>query len=249
MEVKKCPRCGDILESFQTRCSSCGFELSGQQVSSSMQKFIAEITKWDDISYNKGDFDNKKNNSTVHVKPIGTGTWILLWLVGIAPFLILYRYIYKISNGSKLSGLVFLLVFFVLGGLAVMSDGEVLRGILLITCSFIVAVLVFLGISFFTKPVLSAVDKRKEQYIKNYVIPNSKEDILEFAAFATTHIVKVSKAKALFSAEGKIKDYWNNIWKEKCKQLYVKAKLSMRDDFDSLKTVKELFLDAGVDLK
>ena len=69
MEIKKCPNCGSIIESFQTRCSACGFELTGQKVSDTLQDFIAEISKWDDISYRNGDFnENKKKKSSVELK-------------------------------------------------------------------------------------------------------------------------------------------------------------------------------------
>lgn len=249
MEIKKCPNCGSVIESFQTRCSACGFELTGQKVSDTLQNFIAEISKWDDISYRNGDFnENKKKKSSVELKKIGTFSWVLLWLFGIAPFVILYRFVKKMTGNSRWSGLVWILLFVVLYGVVSISNGEVLLGMALLVGTLLVIILVYLGMAFFMKPVLTAVDKRKEQFIRNFVVPNSKEDILEFTSFAVTHIQETSKTKALFTADGKKNEYWNSIWRDKCKQLYLKARLSMRDDPDTLGMVKELMYEAGVQL-
>lgn len=35
-EIHKCPNCGDVVNSFMVKCSSCGYELSGTKASSAL---------------------------------------------------------------------------------------------------------------------------------------------------------------------------------------------------------------------
>ena len=45
-EIRKCPSCGAVLESFQAVCSSCGFELQGNvTVATSVQKLMDKIAE------------------------------------------------------------------------------------------------------------------------------------------------------------------------------------------------------------
>lgn len=45
-EIRKCPNCGTVLESFQAVCPSCGFELRGDvKVASSVQKLMDKIAE------------------------------------------------------------------------------------------------------------------------------------------------------------------------------------------------------------
>lgn len=45
-EIRKCPNCGAVLESFQAVCPSCGFELRGNlKVASSVQKLMDKIAE------------------------------------------------------------------------------------------------------------------------------------------------------------------------------------------------------------
>ena len=45
-EIRKCPNCGAVLESFQAVCPSCGFELRGStKVASSVQKLADKIAE------------------------------------------------------------------------------------------------------------------------------------------------------------------------------------------------------------
>lgn len=247
MEIKRCPQCGSVIESFQTRCSDCGFEFTGQKVSDTLQSFIDEISKWDDISYKNGDF-NEKEKKTEGLKKIGVFGWILLWLFCIAPFVIMYRFVKKMTGDSKWSYFVWVLLFVVIYGISCISNGEVLKGVLLLVGTLLAIVIAYLGMALFMKPVLTAVDRRKEQFIRNFVVPNSKEDILEFTTFAVTHIQNTTKVKALFTADGKKNEYWNSIWRDKCKQLYLKAKLSMRDDPNTFGIIRDIMSEAGVQL-
>jgi hypothetical protein len=68
-QVKKCPSCGSPVESFQTRCESCGAELKNTEVSETLQKFIDQINKLDEeIALEK---ENQKK------KRISVG-WVIL---------------------------------------------------------------------------------------------------------------------------------------------------------------------------
>lgn len=44
-EIRKCPNCGEIIDSFTAKCPACGFELNSKRVSSTLQKFIDEINE------------------------------------------------------------------------------------------------------------------------------------------------------------------------------------------------------------
>ena len=41
--VKKCPNCGEILKTFETTCSSCGYELRGTRISNSVHEFTYRL--------------------------------------------------------------------------------------------------------------------------------------------------------------------------------------------------------------
>ena len=46
-DVRKCPSCGAILESFTTRCPDCGHELNGIEVVSSFNTLITKLEEFD----------------------------------------------------------------------------------------------------------------------------------------------------------------------------------------------------------
>ena len=49
-EIRKCPNCGAVLESFQAVCPSCGFELRGDvKVASSVQKLMEKIAEIENL--------------------------------------------------------------------------------------------------------------------------------------------------------------------------------------------------------
>ncbi len=41
--IKKCPNCGQVLESFQTRCPACGYEITGVDAANSVKGFLRLI--------------------------------------------------------------------------------------------------------------------------------------------------------------------------------------------------------------
>ena len=72
-------------------------------------------------------------------------------------------------------------------------------------------------------------DSQKQEFILNYPIPNTKEDILEFITLATSKIETVTHFD-LLTQNGKYKNRWNNIWLRKIEQIKMKAELAMRTD-------------------
>ena len=71
-DIRKCPACGAIAESFSTRCQDCGTEFRNIEVSHNITKFFEKLE--DVENHRKEDlFKNKDDGS------IGVGT-ILKWL-------------------------------------------------------------------------------------------------------------------------------------------------------------------------
>lgn len=44
-DVRKCPACGAMVESFQTRCPECGHEFSNIEANSTTQKLVVELER------------------------------------------------------------------------------------------------------------------------------------------------------------------------------------------------------------
>lgn len=45
--IRKCPNCGAIVEAFQTRCSSCDFELNNVKSNNAVEEFFRRIENFD----------------------------------------------------------------------------------------------------------------------------------------------------------------------------------------------------------
>ena len=71
-DVKKCPACGAIAESFATKCSDCGTEFRNIEASGSVIKFFEKL---DEIEATRTDEFYAQSTQ----KSIGIGT-VLLWL-------------------------------------------------------------------------------------------------------------------------------------------------------------------------
>lgn len=59
-DIKKCPNCGAIVESFTTRCSDCGFEFRNDQANASIQQLFDLLMKIDN--------DRKEVHASLHDK-------------------------------------------------------------------------------------------------------------------------------------------------------------------------------------
>jgi len=96
-DVKKCPACGAIAESFTTKCADCGTEFRNIEASHNIMKFFEKL---DDLESNRKDnlFENKGDDS------IGVGTllkWMFFYWILIP--LKIFNYINNKSKSGKWS--------------------------------------------------------------------------------------------------------------------------------------------------
>lgn len=91
-DVKKCPACGSITESFATKCSDCGTEFRNIEASASVIKFFEKLDEVESTRTDAFYAQSPKNN-------IGIGT-VLLWLF-FWPFLIFIKGIQFLIDKSK----------------------------------------------------------------------------------------------------------------------------------------------------
>lgn len=88
------------------------------------------------------------------------------------------------------------------------------------------------SIQLFVKKIERANDLSEQiEMIESFPIPNTKEDIFEFAIMAITKI-KPNGSKT------------NDAWETKLKQAYLKAQLAFDDDIKSLEKLKSI-IDSG----
>ena len=91
----------------------------------------------------------------------------------------------------------------------------------------------------------STIDSRKEEFILNFHVPNSREEIIEFTTLFLSKIQYISVFKSI-SLEGKYIQRWNTVWGNKTNQLYMKAKLSLKDDQETIKYLESLMIEKGL---
>ena len=89
------------------------------------------------------------------------------------------------------------------------------------------------GGGFFSAFKDESITMKKAQVIKTFPIPNTKEDLLEFLTMA----VPLGKKKSYFSETGEMK-WLTNAWHEKCVQVIMKARFSMKDDPKTLAEIE-----------
>lgn len=83
--MRKCPGCGQPIESFATRCPYCGMELKSDGAASSLVKFTEKLDELEG-----GRVQRTTNENTVkEKKKIGFGT-IVLWIFFFPIFLMYY---------------------------------------------------------------------------------------------------------------------------------------------------------------
>lgn len=172
-EIKKCPHCGATIESFQTNCANCGYELRGQRANSFAESFAEGMNKIE------SEFANIKNDHSMEIslfKNDGKGFWS--------------KYV----------------------DLANEEDKRIRQ--------------------------YEQYHNRKIQYIKNFPIPNSKEELYEFMIMASNNIDEdcFRYKKSLFGKEliNNVKEdiELSKAWLSKMKMIYQKAKMSIKDSKD-----------------
>ncbi|MGH1516179.1 hypothetical protein [Chryseobacterium sp. JK1] len=91
-DIRKCPACGAIAESFATKCSDCGTEFRNIEVSSSVIKFFEKL---DEIEATRdGNFYAQNVSGNIGLFTIIT--WLFFW-----PVLIFFKGLQFIINKSK----------------------------------------------------------------------------------------------------------------------------------------------------
>lgn len=141
-EVRKCPACGAMVESFQTKCPECGYEFTNIEANSTTKELLKAL---EDV-----DKQVSSNENTV---------------------------------------------------------GSMLRG----------------AASFFGADSLTT---RKTQLIRNFPIPNTKEDLLEMLTLCNANSTVPNGGVG--SSEVKIA----SAWQEKTKQLIMKGRIMLKNDPD-----------------
>ena len=86
----------------------------------------------------------------------------------------------------------------------------------------------------------SKVDSKKIEIISSFPVPTSKEDILEFLTLAIPRAKKIGNFFTRNNPENKSHNLLAPVWKNKCEQIILKAKIAMRDDSESLRSVENL---------
>ena len=92
-DVKKCPSCGSMVQSFQTKCSDCDTEFRNIEASQNITKFFEKLNE---LESNRKEnlYDNQKQES---VTSAGT---IIKWMF-FYPILIPIKFITFLINKSK----------------------------------------------------------------------------------------------------------------------------------------------------
>jgi hypothetical protein len=147
-DVRKCPGCGAIIESFTTRCPDCGFVFNNVGAISSVTAFSK---KMDQIEASR--------------------------------------------SGSLLSGI------------AAMYG-------------------------------MDKITQQKSTLIANFPIPTSKEDILEFLTLAVPQAKDMGFLEAMKGNVTQEQKMLKPVWKRKCEQIIMKARLSMKDDKATMEEIE-----------
>ncbi len=86
-------------------------------------------------------------------------------------------------------------------------------------------ILIIIGV--IIRPPLSQEEKKRRNLIETFVVPNTKESIIEFLMLACSQIQPGSN---MFTKEGKKTALWNKVWKTKIRQTLTKSKLLFMND-------------------
>lgn len=156
-DIKKCPACGAIVESFSTRCGDCGHNFIGGISNTSINKLFEMLNE----------IEGKRKDSTL-------GSLATTFL----------------SKGFGLGG--------------------------------------------------DKIDSQKIEIIKNFPIPTTKEDILEFLSLAIPNAKKTGSfwQKMNKDPEIELHNKFVPVWKAKCEQIIMKARFSMKEDKKTLNEIE-----------
>jgi hypothetical protein len=101
-----------------------------------------------------------------------------------------------------------------------------------------------------------AVYTKKKEYIMHFPIPNTKEDLLEFLMLA--YPLALPAKKSTFSGLKKFGAHFGadhakdfefmiaEVWVQKCEQIIMKARFSMKEDKKTLEQIEEFGIKLGI---
>jgi uncharacterized tellurite resistance protein B-like protein len=93
---------------------------------------------------------------------------------------------------------------------------------------------------------LDAISKSKIEIIKNFPIPTTKNDILEFLILALPNAKKAGSIWTANQPEVKLHNEFVPVWKSKCEQIIMKAKFSMKEDKKTLDEIMAYANELGI---
>lgn len=187
-DIKKCPSCGAIVQSYSAKCTDCGYEYRDIQADVSINKLFEMLIEADSIEMSA--FKESSINNTLASKKIGGG-----------------------MLGGMLSSS--------LGHMAQMKEEEREEKHI--------------------KRHQEKILQRKTQIISNFPVPNSKESIIEFMTLGVTKAKPVKKGLfGSYTAAEKEHNELAPVWKQKCEQVLMKARIALKEDTKTIAMLESL---------
>jgi|688.fasta_scaffold835201_2 hypothetical protein len=85
---------------------------------------------------------------------------------------------------------------------------------------------------------------KKEEFITNFIVPNTKEEILDFLTMASSQIEPLSHFEYLFKTKRSQIVRRNTIWLRKMEQIQLRASISMKEDRAGFQIVSDIVSQA-----
>ena len=224
-QVKKCPSCGSPVESFQSRCNACGHELGVSKVSDAIKEFTSEINVLDEKIAKEKNIVPKQSGSTGSSR--SSGSTFMAGATGAMIGSSLTRSTSRSSNNRSGSN-----------NRNSAAGGLILIGLIAGAIALIVTIIKNFR-NAVAKPALSQSEKVKKSYIENYVIPNNREDILEFILFASSKaegVIDLGQKQSM--GEVSSAHFWTKVWENKCKKVEDRALIALQGDSETMSHIK-----------
>jgi hypothetical protein len=91
-----------------------------------------------------------------------------------------------------------------------------------------------------TVPQLLPSEQKKKSLIENFVVPNNREDIMEFILFVSAKMDSEASTSGVSIDNLGLANMWTKMWADKCNQLYAKAGVVLSGDPKTLTTINSL---------
>ena len=85
---------------------------------------------------------------------------------------------------------------------------------------------------------MDKITQQKSTLIANFPIPTSKEDILEFLTLAVPQAKDMGFLETMKGNVTQEQKMLKPVWKRKCEQIIMKARLSMKDDKATIEEIE-----------